>query len=128
MAGSDTLADEIESIANLAKAQAVGVSWYDYNTNVSWQLNGDRWFHAASTIKVAILVAVFGVIEEGYCTLDTRVHVRNRFISVSDGSPYKVSSSRDANSQVYAAIGKTLTVHDLLHHMIVTSSNLATNV
>jgi hypothetical protein len=65
--------------------------------------NGDEWFHAASTIKVPVLVGVFAAIREGGSTLDSRVHVRNRFLSVVDGAPFRVESSRDANSEVHAA-------------------------
>ena len=56
------------------------------------------------------------------------MHVRNRFISVVDGRPYRVPRSSDANAEVQAAIGRMLTVHELAEHMIVTSSNLATNL
>ena len=46
----------------------------------------------------------------------------------ADGHPFRVQSDRDANSEVHAAIGKTMRVRELAHHMIVTSSNLATNL
>ena len=55
--------------------------------------------------------------------------MRNRFISVVvDGRPYRVPCSSDANAEVQAAIGRMLTVRELAEHMIVTSSNLATNL
>jgi beta-lactamase class A len=39
-----------------------------------------------------------------------------------------VLSERDADSEVQAAIGKTMRINDLATHMIVRSSNLATNL
>jgi beta-lactamase class A len=39
-----------------------------------------------------------------------------------------VLSERDADSEVQAAIGKTMRISELAHHMIVRSSNLATNL
>ena len=91
-------------------------------------IGADRWFHAASTIKVPVLLGVFDAIEQGRLKPQSRVHVRNRFLSVVDGSPYKVEASRDANADVQQSIGRTMQVRELARHMIVTSSNLATNL
>ena len=54
--------------------------------------------------------------------------MRNRFSSAAGGRPFRVSSGRDANSEVHAAVGKTMKLGPLAYHMIVTSSNLATNL
>jgi beta-lactamase class A len=56
------------------------------------------------------------------------VQVRNRFQSALDGEPFRTAQGRDANSSVYNFLGKTMRVGELAHHMIVTSSNLATNL
>jgi beta-lactamase class A len=58
----------------------------------------------------------------------SRVHVRNRFLSVVENVPFRVESGRDANSAVHNAIGKMMRVDELAYHMITTSSNLATNL
>lgn len=119
---------QIAQIANQAGASCVAAAFYDYESETAWSLRGDRWFHAASTIKVAVLLSVFAAAEQGRFTMDSPVHVRNRFLSVADGEPYRIEPGRDANAEVHAAIGKTLRVRELAHHMIVTSSNLATNL
>lgn len=75
-----------------------------------------------------VLLGVYDAIEQHRFDPISRVHVRNRFISVVDGRPYRVPRSSDANAEVQAAIGRMLTVHELAEHMIVTSSNLATNL
>jgi len=124
----ERLHGQVEQIAKKAGAEQVAVAFYDYETERGWSYNGDEWFHAASTIKVPVLVGVFGAIESGAFTAESRLHVRNRFVSVVDGTPYKVESGRDANSVVHEHIGKTMKVRDLAKHMIVTSSNLATNL
>jgi beta-lactamase class A len=124
----DELQAQIKAIADRAGARAVAVSWYDYGTHGEWSLNGDRWFHAASTIKVPVLLGVMAAVARHDLTLDSRVHVRNRFISVADGSPFRVESDRDANAAVHKALGRTLRVEELAFHMICTSSNLATNL
>ena len=106
----------------------VGAAVYDYLSGFSWSREGGRWFHAASTIKVAILAAVFDAVDTGRLSLENRVHVRNRFLSAADGEPFRVPASRDADADVHASIGRTMRVGELARHMIVTSSNLATNL
>jgi beta-lactamase class A len=115
-------------IAAALGRSALGISAYDYLSGFSWDLNGDAWFHAASTIKIAILLGVFDAVERNRFPLDARLHVRNRFLSVLDGRPYRVEASRDADDEVHAAIGKTMRIGDLARHMIVRSSNLAANL
>jgi beta-lactamase class A len=124
----DPLRIKVRGIAEKNGARKVAVAFHDYETRTAWSYHGDEWFHAASTIKVPVLVGVFGAIHRGDLALNARVHVRNRFISVADGSSFTVGSARDANAEVQQAIGKTMKVHELAHHMITTSSNLATNL
>lgn len=124
----DELQRRVRQIREEAGATSVGVAFYDYESRNEWSYRGEEWFHAASTIKVPILVGVLRAVHLGDLTLASRVHVRNRFLSVLDGEPFRVSSGRDANSAVHSARGKTMKVEELAHHMIVTSSNLATNL
>jgi beta-lactamase class A len=53
---ADVLADELDArlstIAERAANVTLGVSVYDYLSGGAWCFNGDRWFHAASTIRV----------------------------------------------------------------------------
>ena len=123
-----TLESRIEEIASEMGGDGLAVSLYDYETGLQWSRRGDRWFHSASTIKVAVLVALFGAIDAGRFTLDSRLHVRNRFLSLVDRTPFRVSAGRDADKEVHAGVGKTMRIGDLARHMIVTSSNLATNL
>jgi beta-lactamase class A len=123
-----TLRDTVLRIGEDARASAVAVAAYDFEHHTAWALNSARWFHAASTIKVPVLLAVYDAIEQGRFDAHARVHVRNRFPSLVDGRPYRVGKESDANAEVHAAIGRMLTVQELAEHMIVTSSNLATNL
>jgi beta-lactamase class A len=116
---------ELEALAG-AKALAVAIS--DFETGSEFAYHGDRWFHAASTIKLAVLVGVYGAIHRGDLLPQSRVHVRNRFLSAYDGSPYRVRVDRDANAEVHREIGRTLRVSELAEQMITSSSNLATNL
>jgi beta-lactamase class A len=119
---------QIEEIGAEAGAEAIGVALYDQRHKTRWGYHADRWFHAASTIKIPVMLGVFDAIERDQLQSVSRVHVRNRFLSVADGRPFRVDASRDSNTEVQAAIGRTMRVTDLARHMIVTSSNLATNL
>ena len=122
------LREQIEKIERESGAKAIAVAMRDAETGLELHSNGERWFHAASTIKVPILLGVFAAIDRGELLPHSRVHVRNRFLSVVENIPFRVESGRDSNSAVHNAIGKMMRVDELAYHMITTSSNLATNL
>jgi beta-lactamase class A len=123
-----TLLSAIDAIAAEAGAADSAVAFYDYGSQTAWSCRADRWFHAASTIKVAVLLGLFAAVAEGRFTLADRLHVRNRFLGAHDGLAYAIDAARDANAEVQAAIGKLLRIGELAEHMTATSSNLATNL
>jgi beta-lactamase class A len=125
---SSTLNEELERLAGERKPRAIAVAVHDVQSGLRFSLQGDRWFHAASTIKVAVLVAVFRAADEGRLRLDDSLHVRNRFISVADGSPFHLSRDSDAMPELYKRIGRVAKISELAEGMIVASSNLATNL
>jgi len=125
---SNGLREELEALAIKNKARAIGVALHDLETGFRFSLRGDRWFHAASTIKVAVLLAGFRAADEGRLRLDDSLHVRNRFFSAADGSVFRVSQDRDATPELHAAIGRTAKISALAHAMICGSSNLAANL
>ena len=106
----------------------LGISFYDAETTIQWSYNADRYFHAASTMKLAVLLGVFRQIDRGDLGLDAPVHVRNRFTSIVNQEPFMLDLGRDADPDVYGHLGKTLTVRELAYWMITKSSNLATNL
>jgi beta-lactamase class A len=122
------LRSEIEKIEKESGAKAIAVALHDLETGFEFRYQPDRWFHAASTIKVPILLGAFAAIDRGDLLPHSRVHVRNRFLSVVENIPFRVESGRDSNSAVHNAIGKMMRVDELAYHMITTSSNLATNL
>ena len=76
------LRQQIEAIERESGAKAVSVALYDADSGFELHYNSDRWYHAASTIKVPILLGVFAAIDRGDLLPHSRVHVRNRFLSV----------------------------------------------
>ena len=124
----DALRQRIDAAARKSDARAIAVALHDAESGAELQYDADRWFHGASTIKIAILLAVYGEIDRGRLAPQSRLHVRNRFLSAYDGSPFRILADRDADSEVHASIGKTMRVSELALHMIAMSSNLATNL
>src|SRR5688500_11981626 len=106
----------------------LGISFYDAETTIQWSYNADNYFHAASTMKLAVLLGVFRQIERGEITLESPVHVRNRFTSIVNQEAFMLDLGRDADPDVYGHLGKTLTIRELAYWMITKSSNLATNL
>ena len=124
----DALRQRIDAAARKSDARAIAVALHDAESGAELQYDADRWFHGASTIKIAILLAVYGEIDRGRLAPQSRLHVRNRFLSAYDGSAFRILADRDADSEVHASIGKTMRVSELALHMIAMSSNLATNL
>ena len=108
--------------------ESLGIAFYDAQTTIQWAYNGDQYFHAASTMKLAVLLGVFRQVERGELTLDSPVHIRNRFTSIVNQQPFMLDLGRDADPDVYGHLGRTLTVRELAYWMITKSSNLATNL
>ena len=125
---SRNLLRRVLDIEGEAQGSRIAAAYFDYETETSWSFRGDAWFHAASTIKVAVMLGLFAAAAEGKFGLSANLHVRNRFFSVVDGSPFCLEYERDSGSAVYASLGKTMKLWELAHHMIVTSNNLATNL
>jgi beta-lactamase class A len=125
---SSTLSEEVERLTAESKARAIAVAAHDLESGLRFSLRGERWFHAASTIKVAVLLAVFRAADERRLYLDDSLHVRNRFISAADGFSFRLNPDSDAMPELYQAIGRTAKISALAKDMITASSNLATNL
>ena len=108
--------------------EALGIAFYDLQTTIQWAYNGDQYLHAASTMKLAVLLGVFRQVERGELSLEAPVHIRNRFTSIVNQEPFMLDLSNDAEPDVYSHLGRTMTVRELAYWMITKSSNLATNL
>lgn len=122
------LHDRIERLRAESGSVAIGVHVVDYETDRTFSHDGDRWFHAASTMKVAVLLALFRADATGRVRLEDRLHVRNRFRSIVDRSIFRVQRDRDADAAVHRRVGRSMKLAELAEPMITRSSNLATNL
>ncbi|MCS6806460.1 MAG: serine hydrolase [Acidobacteriota bacterium] len=88
----------------------------------------DKVFHAASTMKVAVMVELFNQVRAGKLRLDDPLTVKNQFHSIVDGSVYHLDMKSDSDEETYRLIGQAMTLEQLCDRMITVSSNLATNL
>jgi beta-lactamase class A len=122
------LRDHLDRLRSDSGFTSIGVEVYDHETDRAFSHEGDRWFHAASTVKVPILLTLFHAAEQGKLRLEDRLHVRNRFRSIVDRSIFRVVRDRDADASVHRRVGRSMKLIELAEPMITRSSNLATNL
>jgi beta-lactamase class A len=122
------LESKIHTLVASSGAEAVAVAFRDLQTGHELLVNPGESFHAASTMKVPVMLEVFREVREGRLSLDERLPVKNEFKSIADGSAFSVSPADDSEFTLYKKVGGTETVRELLRLMITESSNLATNI
>ena len=91
-------------------------------------INVDEKFHAASTMKVPVMIELYKQQSQGLINLQDSIVLINEFKSIVDGSPYKMDIGDDSDDVIYSKIGTKQTLYDLMVPMVTVSSNLATNV
>jgi len=105
----------------------VGVWLRDLRTGDTLAINATTRFHAASTMKVPVMIELFRRHDAGDLRLDSTIVLRNGFKSIVDGSPFSLDAADDSDSSLYAKAGQRVTLRELNERMITRSSNLATN-
>jgi beta-lactamase class A len=111
-----------------AGGRTVAIAFHDLQTGEELMRAEHASLHAASTMKVPVMVALWAAIDRGELSLDQAVPVRNEFKSIADGSSYTLDAKEDGDPDLYAALGGTRPLGELMRRMIVRSSNLATNL
>jgi beta-lactamase class A len=121
--------DQIERVITASGAE-VAVAWrpLDAKPREEILINTATRFHAASTMKLPVMIELFKQVANMRLSLDDTLVVSNHFLSIVDGSPYEVSAASDSDSDVHRAIGQPMTLGLLCEHMITRSSNLAANL
>lgn len=106
----------------------VSVAFLDLGTGASAFREPDLRFHAASTMKVPVLIQLARDVDSGRTRWDDSIPIRNSFCSLVDGSPFTLDRADDSDSTLYALEGHRLSQRRLAELMIERSSNLATNL
>jgi beta-lactamase class A len=126
-ASSTSLENQLRQLIVSSGAE-VAIAYRTVDGRTELFLDADKSFHAASTMKVPVMIELFRQAQKGGLSLDEPLTIRNEFHSIVDGSPYHLSEGDDSDSAVYAAVGKTLTLRELCELMITVSSNFAANL
>ncbi len=92
------------------------------------QHQSSRVFHAASLMKVPVMIEIYKQAKAGKFALSDSIDVINEFRSIVDQSSYSMSLGDDSDDKIYSSIGKKMTIADLTEKMITVSSNLSTNI
>jgi beta-lactamase class A len=106
----------------------VSVAFRDLRSGDSLLVDAHRSLHAASTMKVPVMMELFRRADAGELRLDDSVAVRNQFRSIADGSTYALDPADDSDSTLYLRLGQRVPIRELVERMITRSSNLATNL
>jgi beta-lactamase class A len=106
----------------------VGVAFRTLDGKMEWFSRADDVFHAASTMKIPVMIELFHQVREGKVKLDDPLTIKNEFHSLVDGSIYTLVATDDSEADLYNAIGQTRTLGQLCELMITVSSNFATNL
>jgi beta-lactamase class A len=106
----------------------VSISLIDLESGARIGIRDDEVYHAASTMKVPVLVELFRQAAEGRFDLDDPLTVHTRFTSLADGSEYALEADDDSETALYRLEGRSVPRRELARRMIVRSSNLATNL
>jgi beta-lactamase class A len=119
-----TLEQSLKIILAAHAAQTIAVSFHDLQTGQRVELHAQERMHAASTMKLAVLLAAHRL----KLDLAQPVKVENKFKSLADGSDFSVDAADDSDPWPYTQLGREVPLGKLLERMIVRSSNLATNL
>src|SRR5213595_577842 len=111
-----------------APARAVGLYYRSLAGSDSLLIGANLRFHAASTMKVPVMIQIFRDADAGLLRLDDSLTVHTAFPSLVPAEAFIVGKEDDSDSTLYESVGRNRSVRELLELMITRSSNLATNI
>lgn len=124
---NEEMREKLVQLFNLPGAH-IALAFKNIQTGETILINEKDNFHAASTMKVPVLIELYRQAAKGKFSLKDSLEIRNIFNSIVDGSEFKLDSADDSELQLYREIGKKKTIASLAYNMIILSSNLATNL
>src|SRR5258708_20844363 len=93
-------------------ARAVGVYYRDLTTGDSLTVGSAVRFHAASTMKIPVMIQLFRDRDAGLLSLDDSVSIANTFRSIADNLPYLPAGTDDSDSSLYKPLGHRASIRD----------------
>lgn len=104
------------------------MAFKDLTTGDSIFINEQTVFHAASTMKTPVMIEVYKQAAAGNFSLNDSITLKNEFKSIVDSSIFSLNANDDSEKELYKHLGEKRTVYSLVYDMIISSSNLATNM
>jgi beta-lactamase class A len=104
------------------------VAFKDLSTGETILINAQESFHAASTMKVPVMIEVFKQAAAGKFSLSDSILILNSFKSIVDSSEFSLNPQDDSEQELYRQTGTLRPLSNLVYNMIIMSSNLATNM
>ena len=124
---NNTMQEKLTGLFNIPDSH-IALAFKNLQTGETILINGKENFHAASTMKVPVLIELYRQAAQGKFNLKDSIVIKNSFHSIADGSEFKLDSTDDSETQLYREIGQKRTLSSLAFNMIILSSNLATNL
>ncbi len=119
----------LDSVIRASGAEVVGVYYRSLSEDGdSVTIDADVRMHAASTMKVPVMMRLYLDQQEGIRDLDDTMPVKRTFRSIVDGSTYDLPPGSDSDTTFYGRVGGEATIRSMIDRMITWSSNLATNI
>jgi beta-lactamase class A len=106
----------------------VGIHFRTLDGRTTWSFHAEDTFHAASTMKIPVMIELFHQVRQGKLKLNEYLPIHNEFQSLADGSPFTLDATDDSEKDLYKSVGQTRTLSQLCDLMITASSNFATNL
>jgi beta-lactamase class A len=123
----DPARQEIQKLVDRAGAD-VSVAFRMLDGSAELMYRPDVEYHAASTMKVPVMIELFRQARNRRIALDDHTPIVNKFHSIVDGSVFELSAGDDSDAELYKKLGATMTYRELCEAMVTVSSNFATNI
>ncbi|HEX7691965.1 MAG TPA: serine hydrolase, partial [Sediminibacterium sp.] len=102
---NDTLINSIKEL--FAGHQGVfAMAFQDVQTGETLLINEHQVFHAASTMKMPVMIELFRQEEQKIFSLSDSITIKNVFRSIVDSSEYSLDSTDDSQHDLYRRIGE----------------------
>lgn len=102
----------------------IALAFHDKELPLQVEYRGDELFHAASTMKVPVMIEVFRQSEQGHFAMTDTFVISPIFHSLIDDSTFEC----EGYEYIQSRISQPETILKLTEQMIVVSDNLATNM
>ncbi len=100
----------------------VGLAFATLDGRTEWLYRADEPYHAASTMKVPVMIELFHQRSQGKLKLEDPLLIENSFHSLADGSIFTLDPKDDSETALYGSIGQTRALAELCELMITVSS------